>query len=296
MKIEQLIVQHLYNSKKLSLQDIGHFTLSQDITIPLENEKDFTLPENAITFESDRKAKQDDDLIDFIVTHSRKMKPLATSDLESYTLLARQFLNIGKPFSIEGLGVIQQNQQGSYDFSQVHQMNSKLEAVPPPLQDKREDEISFTSTGKEIKSNKIWIWPVMIISVIAIISLIFYFIKGSKKHEVDIPSPSISKINNLPIKDTAKAILPAKDSLAVEPVTRKDSVHFTIVLKEYYSKEAAYRAFNRLTGYGHQLLVYPKDSLIYKVAMPFTTPLNDTLRARDSLKILFGGRPYIEKI
>ncbi|MFN8244987.1 MAG: hypothetical protein U0T56_01200 [Ferruginibacter sp.] len=35
---------------------------------------------------------------------TRKIKPLATSDLESFTMLGKQFMNIGKPLILEGLG------------------------------------------------------------------------------------------------------------------------------------------------------------------------------------------------
>ena len=93
MKIEQLIVQHLYNSKKVTLQDIGTFTLSPDVVMPADNDKESSMPENAVRFEYNKKAVQDDELISYIVAQTRKIKPLATSDLESYSLLAKQFLN-----------------------------------------------------------------------------------------------------------------------------------------------------------------------------------------------------------
>ncbi len=130
MKIEQLIVQHLYNSKKVTIQDIGSFTLSPDMPLPLDNEKDMNMPENAVTFQYNKKAVQDDDLIEFIVSQTRKIKPLATSDLESYSILAKQFLNIGKPFPIEGLGVLLKNQAGEYEFIQGTHINAKLDAAP----------------------------------------------------------------------------------------------------------------------------------------------------------------------
>ena len=136
MKIEQLIVQQLYNSKKVTLQDIGAFTLSPDVMLP-SDEKEAVMPENAVTFIFDKKAKQDDDLIAFIVSQTRKIKPLATSDLESYSILAKQFLNIGKPFPIEGLGVLQKSQAGDYEFVQGQSINAKTGCRSCPL--KRKD-------------------------------------------------------------------------------------------------------------------------------------------------------------
>jgi len=50
MKVEQLIVQYLYNNKKVSIQDIGIFTLSPDVIIPTESDKETSLPLNSIHF------------------------------------------------------------------------------------------------------------------------------------------------------------------------------------------------------------------------------------------------------
>jgi len=130
MKIEQLIVQFLYKNKKVTLQDIGIFYLSPDIIIPEDSDKETVLPENAIRFEYNTKAAQDEDLINYIVQQTRKIKPLATSDLESFTILGRQFMNIGKPLPIEGLGILQKNQLGGYEFIQGSSMNTRLEPQP----------------------------------------------------------------------------------------------------------------------------------------------------------------------
>ena len=60
MKIEQLIAQYLYINKKVSLQDIGVFYLAQNVILPTDSDKDAVLPENAISFEYNPKATQDD--------------------------------------------------------------------------------------------------------------------------------------------------------------------------------------------------------------------------------------------
>jgi len=56
MKLEQLIVQYLYNNKKVTLQDIGTFTLSSDVIIPADSEKETSLPLGSIEFEYNNKA------------------------------------------------------------------------------------------------------------------------------------------------------------------------------------------------------------------------------------------------
>jgi hypothetical protein len=296
MKIEQLIVQQLYNSKKVTLQDIGTFILSPDVVIPFENDKDSAMPENAVSFQFNTKARQDDDLIAFIVSHTRKIKPLATSDLESYSILAKQFLNIGKPFPIEGLGILQKTQSGEYEFLQGHSINARLEAAPAQLKEKTKEEISFSTPPRE-PSGKNWLWVLFLILIAAAGTTIYYFLKKDntdKQAETAttyVPD-SIAKPKDTVVKTTV--IVPDSNT-AVAAIPKNDAYTFRIVIKEYSSKEAADKAFLKYTTYGHKLLLYNKDSSTYRIAMPFTSPLSDTLRAKDSLSRFFDTKTYVEK-
>ena len=74
------------------------------------------MPPDAFSFDYNLKTGEDEKLVDYIVEHTNKIKPLASSDLESYAILAKQFLNIGKPLVMEGVGSIQKSQQGIYEF------------------------------------------------------------------------------------------------------------------------------------------------------------------------------------
>ena len=293
MKIEQLIVQHLYNNKKVTLQDIGTFIIHADVPLQADNEKEGIMPENTVSFQFNKKAAQDDELIDFIVSQTRKIKPLATSDLESYSILAKQFLNIGKPFPIEGLGVLLKNQAGTYEFTQGIQVNPKMEPASSQPREKASEEISFSTTETPRKDNRKWVYIILLLLIIAAGAVIYYFLTQNNKDN------SVEKIvhNNADSSQpvTKNIIQPAKppvDSIATQP--KADSVHFAVVIKEYPTKFAADRAFSKLTSYGHKVALQQVDSVNYKISMPFATGLSDTTRARDSLKILFGGRPYVE--
>lgn len=294
MKIEQLFVQYLYINKKVTLQNIGSFLLSPDIAIPEENEKDAALPDNAISFEYNSKAPQDESLIDFIVQQTRKIKPLATSDLESFTMLGRQFMNIGKPLLIEGLGILQKNQQGQYEFIQGHTISHRVDQTPASYKEKENEEIVFTTPPRKQANNK-WILPLLLI-IIVLGSLAFFYFrynenKNSREEKLVATQADTSAVTKDSLNDTQK-ILAAEPAQPV--IAKKDSYNFKIVIKEYENKFAADKAYARLRSYGHKLLLYPLDSVRYKIAIPFMTPLSDTSRARDSLKIFFGGRPYVE--
>lgn len=291
MKIEQLIVQHLYNNKKVTLQDVGSFILSSNVSMPSESDKDGVMPENAISFEYNTKATEDESLIDFIVQQTRKIKPLATSDLESYTILGREYLNLGKPFPIEGLGTLQKNQTGQYEFIQGNSVNPKLQAAPALLKEKDDEVIVFTTPVRKHTNNKAGMTVIAVIFLLVIAAALIYFLN---KKESGQP------VTELVVTDTAAI---QKDSIAstllltVSAAKARipgDSSTFKVVIKEYPTKEAADKAYAKLTGYGHKLMVYQADSTTYRVAMPFTSPLSDTLRAKDSLNRFFGSKTFIE--
>ena len=64
-----------------------------------------------------RKPSEDNDLIDFIVQNTKKIKPLASADLDSFLTLGRQFLNIGKPFTIQNLGTLEKLKSGDLNLN-----------------------------------------------------------------------------------------------------------------------------------------------------------------------------------
>lgn len=289
MKIEQLIVQHLYNNKKVTLQDMGSFILSANVSMPSESDKDGIMPENAISFEYNTKATEDESLIDFIVQQTRKIKPLATSDLESYTILGREYLNIGKPFSIEGLGTLEKNQNGQYEFIQGNSVNRRLQAAPALLKEKDDKEIVFTTPVRKHNNNKGGMIVIAVIFLLAIAAALIYFL--NKKESGQQVTEQVVTDTAAIQKDSIVSTLPLIGANAGIP---GDSSTFKVVIKEYPTKEGADKAHAKLTGYGHKLIVYQVDSTVYRVAMPFTSPLSDTLRAKDSLNRFFGGKTFIE--
>lgn len=299
MKIEQLMVQYLYKYKTVNLQDMGTFTISPEIDILQDSDKETILPDGAISFQYNSKALQDEGLVDFIVQQSRKIRPLASSDLESYSILSRQFLNIGKPMIIEGLGTLQKNQQGTFDFLQGHTVSSKMEAAPVAMKEKQQDEISFSTKAKEPDSKKGLLIAVAVVLLLSAAAAVYYFMMKDNK-DVPVTENSIPVTEKDTLKSTDNLLLPVTDSNTSGPNTAtaspatNDGFSFKVVLKEYPTKIAADKAFEKLRSYGHKLLISSKDSVTYKISMPFTSPLSDTLRARDSLKIFFGGKPYIE--
>ena len=294
----------------MSLQGIGIFKLKPDIILPTEGDKDFSIPADAFSFEYNLKIGEDEGLVNYIVQQTRKIKPLASSDLESYAILSKQFLNIGKPFIIEGIGTIQKNQQGEYGFIAGQFITPKMDDSPVQLKERKDETVSFESEHVTENSGKT-LKIILTITTIALAGLTLYYFMVVKKpaasesieQTVSTPDTVNTNVNN----SNVNALMPAGDSVnkntidsnskpaatAVQPIKAGNS-SFKVVLKEYNSQHSVQSAYNRLTSYGHKLEIIKIDSVKYKLVMPFSVPLSDSLRVKDSLKIFFGGKPYIQ--
>lgn len=290
MKLENILVEYLYNNKEVALQGIGSFTLDPSVTIPDENTKDFSIPIDAVTFHYDLKAKEDEGLIDFIVKKTGKIKPLASADLDSFIVLAKQFLNIGKPFTIEGLGVVQKNQQGEYYYTPGQFMSPVIDAGPIQLKEKKKEAISFENEVIKQNGNST-LKTIAIISILLIAGIAVYFLFFNKKQNSTI-------VNNVEVSDTVPSIDSTRiDSLQLIPTDSVpkivDSTTFKVIIKEYNTKELADKYLNKLNAFGHKVELSEKDSTHFQVTMKFYTPIIDTLRVKDSLRKFFGGNPII---
>ena len=295
MKTEQLIVQYLYSNKKVTLQDIGVFNIATEINIPEDSDKDIVLPADAIQFVYDPKAPVDDGLVAFIMESTRKIKPLAYSDLESFIILNKQFLNIGKPLVFEGMGTLEKTQVGDYAFTQAATSHVITEEMPKIITEKQKEKISFATPPKEknTTSNKFLVWIILaLVIVLGVAVAIFFYNKNSN---VDKATATIEN----PVTDTLPD--PNKDTIANQVISVptaqsavKDSNTFYIVLKEYSDFETADKSLKRFVSLGNNVMLATKDSVTFKLRMPFIKPILDTLKLKDSLSKIFQVKAYVE--
>ena len=173
----------------------------------------------------------------------------------------------------------------------------KLDAAPALLKEKTEEEISFSTPPREQPNTKKWLWLLLIVFIAATCATVYYFLKKDNKEEkLADPVFVAPKIDTIPkTKDSiAKTtfVIPDSSAIANKP---NDGYTFKIVIKEFLNKDIAQKEYNKLTSYGHKLLLYTQDSITYKIAMPFTSPVSDTLHAKDSLQLFFNTKTYVEK-
>ena len=292
MKIEQLLVQYLYKYNKVYLQGIGYFILTSKTTAPSEVESDVKNTGNEVIFEYDLRTYEDEGLIDFISKETGKIKPLASADLDSFFTLAKQFLNIGKPFTIEGIGTIQKNQQGIYYFVSGEFITPKLEDMTKQIREKRDESVSFESLRRRKSINT----PTLVSTILLILILsglgLYYLFFYNKNIDVQETVQPIAK---------PSVVVVTKDTQQVSKVTATpapkiiipESSSYNVILKEFVTKELATKWSNKLNNYGHQTVIIQKDSSTFDVGIVFHSSLSDTSKIKDSLNRFFGVKTYI---
>lgn len=274
MKIEQIILLHLYKHNRVTLQGIGTFYLNPSISRPSDIAGRISLPGNAVTFMYDPNAAEDDSLLESVVQYTKKLKPLAAADLGSFLQWQKQLLNINLPFEIGNVGVLQKTPQGAITFIPNETAEPKAAGARPgstrnSVGTPSEKHAVIPHTyGKRIAQS---------LAIIVIISLtiwtIYQFTGNGTSGDKNLTQNPVSKHDSVkPGVISARSHKKIEDSACV----------FKVVLLKTRSREEALKTLNEIYGFGHSAVMYASDSL-YKIAMPFNRPFNDTSRIKDSL-------------
>ncbi len=291
MKIEQVLVHYLLKNKKLTLQGIGIFDLNASLPDSADPDKPIILPENSVTFHYDPKVTEDEGLVDFIVEHTNKIKPLAASDLDSFLSLGRQFLNIGKPFTLPNIGTLEKLNSGILAFKPGQLIAQKIE--PNKVRNEENDgteqeESLFNDYQKDRKSNN-GARVILVLIILIVLGFITWAVWHYGFNQKNEPDTLTSTEPVVPVKDSAyKADSAIIAKAAIDSSKNAaDTVTFMIVISRYKNLPAAEWKAKTIKKSLPDVQVYTADSVVYKVAEPFKLPLSDTLKVLDSMKVIY---------
>ena len=305
MKLAPLLAEYLYTNKQLDLPGIGTFRIeSQDLPDPEDRKQPQTVP---ILFQSDPSVKETPDLINFIASRSGKMKALASSDLESHLQIVQQFLNIGKPFMMEGIGSLSKLRSGQYEFTQGNITSDKIKdiatkEVSSAAEESFNDYAKISSTPK-MRSGKL-LALLLVIAGIAIAIWVGYRMYQKRISHND----DTTKVNKPQNEETVPVIT---DSLQVVKTTDTTKKADTVAIQkpmaiagtykfvvEEADKERALLRYNSLKSWGLQIQMGTHDSVNFKLFFILPSSVVDTAKTMDSLRILYKpvwSKSYVEK-
>ncbi len=284
----------------MSLQGIGTFSI--DIPLPevTDNDKPVVIPPNAVSFQYDPKVGEDESIIDFIVAHTKKIKPLASADLDSFLTLGRQFLNIGKPFTIHNIGTLDKMKSGALEFRPGQLILQKMEAPKDITENDVEEndtENLFNDYQKERSRNggKRVLAVIIVLAIIGFVAWAVWTFLFKKNED----QPQAAE-NIVPMSDSTSrppdplANKSFSDTSNVTPLNSSGITTFNVVVKETNIKQIAATRLAILKSYNRNVIMYTDDSITYKVAETFKLPLSDTTKVLDSLKKYYAGKLSIQ--
>lgn len=300
MRLAPLLAQYLYQYKHLELPGLGSFTLEHsEPDDPDSQRHGKAINTENIRFETNTSIKESPELISFIAAQTGKIKALASADLESHLELAHQFLNIGKPFYIEGIGTIVKIRAGEFTFApgtaiaELKKENTPKEQVVTAEATPGDYNYKNIFYPKPVKSK--WKKPAVVILLVAGLAVAIWggytvYKKTSAKKEKE--EPVKEETANTEKKDTTVAV---KDTVAVNPPSKTviPPGNYKFIL-ESSGPERAFSRFNQLKNFQWNVQMETNDSVTYKIYMLLPATASDTSRLRDSLRKLTGKKVYIE--
>ena len=301
LKLTHLIAQYLYKNKRLDLQGIGSFLLDNSIIIDEDsNKKNQEIGIKGVSFESNAATKEDPELVSFISSYTGKIKALASADLNSHLELAKQFMNIGKPFLFEGIGSLTRIRSGEYSFTPGSALTEKLseQKIKETKQNSSTEEpVSDYKSAlykQEKKSN--WKKPVTFILVIAGIALAIWggYTVYKRTSADNSNKTEVAKENKTILLEDSLSTNP--DSITALPVKNiSNQTGTTKFVLEVSDKDRATQRYAKLKTFQWDVKMETKDSVSFKLFLLLPINAVDSIKVLDSLTRLNGKQVFIER-
>ena len=304
MKITSLLTRYLYTHHRLDLPGIGSFILDPAALAPATGKNNVPDP-NAVRFEYKADLKEPADLVQFISEQSGKMKALASSDLESFIELAQQFLNIGKPFTLEGIGTLVKLKPGEYEFTSalepLQERRKELSARENAKTVIRDDNAdSYDSFLSEPKPREGLRKPVLAVLILIGLGLAIWggYNISKKNGATEAENDTVQMATLATPEEVTRVENDTTPKTETPPVAIQNNPapndNYKYVLETTH-RTRAFRRYEQLLTNLWKVKLETEDSLTFKLYLNLPKNYGDTARVKDSLRILLGRPVYIEQ-
>ncbi len=311
MKLPPLLAEYLYTHKRLDLSGIGSFLLDPGIAVDPEQAKSGKqTPIEGISFETNTALKESPDLISFVASSTGKIKALAAADLDSHLELARQFLNIGKPFLFEGIGSLTKMQTGQFSFSPGAILTERVKDAPMKESSQEQDTEDTGGGFKSIfygrkskpRTRKILVIILLLAGLVFAIWGGYTVYKKTTARNKEVPADENAGDKT---PETGEQAIPQTDTITIQnDNTSQQAATVNPAAREYKfvvetaDKTRGLKRYGLLKGFGLDVKMETSDSLSFKIFFLLPALSADTARLIDSLKWLYtppGNRAFVEK-
>ena len=290
MTFEQLLVKYLYQHKQVSLQGFGTVSLSSTIPdIELVN-KNRQIPIEGALFVPNIKAQTDEAFVVFFSQQRGKIRPLAESDIESHLQLAKQLMNIGKPYEIEGLGIFAMQKDGSVLLHPGHYAVPFADNAGQPTrlkerteqQEKTEAEASGSALGAKARKT------LLATAVILALLVAGWFIWTKMVNE------NAPEANTTMSADSTQTVTALQDSLVVQSAAADSTTLWRAYFRSFTGKQRIPVLQQLYVKYDSVNIETP-DSINFRMYVVVKGNTTDTTLIVDSLTKLFARPVTLEK-
>jgi hypothetical protein len=298
VKIAKTISRFFYAHKTMNIKGLGSFVLN---AVPYDTEKTDQNLTN-IEFTQNAQAVTDEELIQFLVSETGKMRALAISDLESFVADGKQLLNIGKPFYIDGMGSVQRKSNNEYSFTEegsgsFNEVNdyAQEKKLRTELIEKPQRKIIETEPVKleERKSGINWFKVIgATVLGLAIGAAGYFTYKYIFKPKAEDKQAEQPKKETMPLPATNNAKPTAQ--LTTLP---DGQIKYKIIVREAFTKEEGLKLINwRNSNKEYRMKVITQDSISFKgVIDTFSMPA-DTVKMLSNMKQYYAPKPGVLRL
>lgn len=305
VKFDDQLAAYLYENKTLRLEGIGTFTLDNKVSVPHEQEKEIYYPIEGLSFTYNPKSDTDEDLITFLVKKLHKIQPLIRSDLESYLSNIKQFINLGKPYTIEGVGTLSKNNQGTYEFTPGNFLPVKEELNP-----KRENAEHNYPVRSQSSAGRVLVIILIVIAALAALGGIGWGVSNllTNKQITNENEQQTGFIDTVPqtVADTTAPVTTvhtahdsSPTSLAEESISSgSDSVSYKMIFEITPLLQRAHKRTMQLHSYNTRSkydTIHENEMVKYRLFIPLRIRPADTTHVKDSLSKFLGSKVFIVK-
>ncbi len=295
-KFDTLIANFLYNNKNADLEGLGTITLDDNFILPPDAEKTAFYPLEGISFKHNTRVETSPALLEYLIQQTGKIRSLVSADFSSYLAEVKQFVNIGKPWTIEGIGTFQKSKDGRFELIPGEAMS---ERISMHYENNEEDN------SEPVKRNR-WIvgllFTVAVVAVVAGLGFGVYvmFIKSKG----NTPTEQVATNST----DTLEFTATSTDTVSRKPdsVTSASNTDTNYNYKAYFlttkwkerieKRKVQLSTFGVKTFYDSSLV---RDTFRYRMFVYQRILPPDSIRlvkVRDSLSAYFGSTVRLEKI
>ncbi len=188
--VDQLITRFVYQHGEISLQGIGTIKLLDAIPDSEYLQKHKLTPIQGLEFIHQKTAVTTPAFVQYYAEQRGKIASLAENDVEAYLSMASQFLNIGNPVELKGLGTIAKQKNGTLVMTAGYFIASKEDGPAPKFRERYQKTAADYAAEKEAEEqteqrNKTLRGVLVALAAIAVLAIGWWIYKSGIGGETD---------------------------------------------------------------------------------------------------------------